>query len=339
MRLLQIHCQYELLFTERMMINWHRVELHTHTIASDGIMEPQELVERSKSRGYDAIVVTDHNTTTSCAQAVNAGKKEDLLVIPGIEWTTFWGHIVVSGGTSAVDWRQLNLDNIDSKIKDAKKGGDLVTVAHPKRLGTPFCSECRFLYKINEWENIDAYEVWSHYNPHTSIESQKAKKEWSDLVNKGYKIAPVYGYDWHNPDDGGPAYAYTYVGVEGELTKDSLFKAIKHSHTYITMGVNLDVYFKVGTQMHIVGDVVKGDEATLYMEGTICEDYAKMFEVEIKGIRIFKDGKLFLAKKWEGKELEIPLELNCKNLRLEVYGKVDNEDADLAILAPLYIEK
>ena len=321
------------------MINWYRVELHTHTIASDGIMEPQELVMRAKGRGYEAIVVTDHNTTTSCAQAQNAGKKDGVLVVPGIEWTTFWGHIVISGGNSRVDWRQVNLENIDSKLKEAKKSGDLVTVAHPKRLGTPFCSECRFLYKINDWSNVDAYEVWSHYNPHTSKESQKCKKEWMDLVNQGYKIAPVYGYDWHNPDDGGPAYAYTYVWIDGELTQDSLLDAIRNSHVYISMGLKLDARFVVGKKEYQVGETVKGDKATIVLNSEICEDYKEMFDVEIKGIRIFKDGKMFLAKIWDGNEIKLPIDLNCNNIRLEVYGRVDQEDADLAILAPLYIEK
>ena len=320
------------------MIKWHRVELHTHTIASDGIMDPSELVLRSKDRKYEAIVVTDHNTTTSCLAAEAAGKKSGVLVIPGIEWTTFWGHIVVSGGTSRVDWRHVNLENIEEKIKEAKKDGDLVTVAHPKRLGTPFCSECRFLYKLNSWEDIDAYEVWSHYNPHKSIESKKAKAEWGELIDSGYHIAPVYGYDWHAPDEGGPAFAYTYVGVEGDLTKESIFDAIKKNHTYITMGVEIDAYVEKDGKHYDLGDEIPNGNAKLSITGKVADDYAKLYKVEIKGIKIFKDSKMYLAKKWEGKTLDLDIELDCKNVRLEVYGKVNNEDADIAILAPLYIK-
>lgn len=320
------------------MIKWHRVELHTHTIASDGIMEPNELVMRAKNRGYEAIVVTDHNTTTSCQQAMTSGKKEGVLVIPGIEWTTFWGHIVVSGGTSRVDWRHVNLENIEEKLKEAKKDGDIITVAHPKRLGTPFCSECRFLYKLNSWESVDAYEVWSHYNPHTARDSQKAKKEWSDLINEGYKIAPVYGYDWHNPDEGGPAYAYTYVGIDGELTQENILNAIRNNHTYITMGVEVEAYITKDKKHYELGDTVSSGKAKLSLSAKVIEEYSNEYKVEIKGVRIYKDGKMFLAKKWSGEALDLDIELNCKNVRLEVYGKVDNEDADIAILAPLYIE-
>ena len=66
-------------------MKWYRVELHTHTIASDGIMDPEELAKRGKKRNYDAIVVTDHNTTTSCNAVAEKGKKVGLVVVPGIE--------------------------------------------------------------------------------------------------------------------------------------------------------------------------------------------------------------------------------------------------------------
>ena len=317
-------------------MNWYRVELHTHTIASDGIMEPDELIRRSKARGYDAIVVTDHNTTTSCQNAINIGKKEGLLVIPGIEWTTFWGHIVISGGKSNVDWRSVNLENIDDKLAQVKKAGDLVTIAHPKRLGTPFCSECRFLYKLADYKNVDAYEVWSHYDPHIREESIKAKKEWSDIVNKGFKVTPVYGYDWHTPDEDGPAFAYTYIGMDGELNQDNLMQAIKDGHTYMSMGVVIDAKVIQNGKEYFPGDSIEKGDATIELSAQIAEDYAKQYDVEIRGLRVYKDGKMFLAKKWSGEEIKLDIEFNCKNVRIELYGIVDGQDCDLAIMSPVY---
>jgi len=320
-------------------MNWYRVELHTHTIASDGQMDPEELAVRSKIRNYDAIVLTDHNTTSYVPQTVAAGKDNNVLVIPGIEWTTFWGHIVITGGKSIIDWRSVNLENIDEKLAQVKKSGDLVTIAHPKRLGTPFCSECRFLYKLKDWSNVDAYEVWSHYVPHIREESQKAKKEWSDLINQGYKITPVYGYDWHSPDIDGPAYAYTYVGMEGEITQGKILEGIKAGRVYVTMGVNIIATFEQGGKEYNLGDTLSKGEATLHMQAHVSSDYKRRFDVEIKGLRIYKDGKMFLAKKWEGEDVSIPLALDSKNLRVELYGTVDGQDCDLAILSPIYIDE
>ena len=322
-------------------MKWYRVELHTHTIASDGIMDPEELAKRGKKRNYDAIVVTDHNTTTSCNAVAEKGKKVGLVVVPGIEWTTFWGHIVVSGGHSTVDWRSVNLDNVDEKMAAARKSGDIVTVAHPKRPGTPFCSECRFLYKLKDWNNVDAYEVWSHYNPSLAEDTKLAKKEWSNLINEGYKIAPVYGYDWHEPDEDGPAYAYTYVGLDDELplTPENILQAIRDRHTYLAMGVNVVASILVDDKEFFFGDEILAKQATIKLQAHVSSDYKKRFDVEVKGLRIYKNGKMFLAKKWEGEEIEIPVDLDCKNLRVELYGAVDGNDCDIAILSPIYIGK
>ena len=320
-------------------MQWYRVELHTHTIASDGVMDAEELVKRAKKRNYNAIVVTDHNTTTSCKTAQEKGKKEGLVVVPGIEWTTFWGHIVISGGKSNVDWRSVNLENIDDKLAQARKCGDLVTVAHPKRPGTPFCSECRFLYKLNNWDNVDAYEVWSHYEPSLSEDSTLAKKEWASLINEGHKIAPVYGYDWHAPDEDGPAYAQTYVGIEGELNPENILQAIRDRHTYISMGVNIDAKIIQDGNEYYFGDELAKGNANICLKAHVSSDYLKKFDVEIKGLRIYKNGKMFLAKKWEGEEIDIPIELNCKNVRIELYGAVEGKDCDIAILSPIYITR
>ena len=43
-------------------MKWHKVELHTHTIASDGDMLPSDLVDNALDRKYEAIALTDHNT-------------------------------------------------------------------------------------------------------------------------------------------------------------------------------------------------------------------------------------------------------------------------------------
>ena len=48
-------------------MKWHKVELHTHTIASDGDMLPTDLVDNALDRKYEAIALTDHNTTSSVA--------------------------------------------------------------------------------------------------------------------------------------------------------------------------------------------------------------------------------------------------------------------------------
>ena len=60
-------------------------DLHLHTVASDGLYQPEELVKKAKEMGFATIAVTDHDTTDSVAEALKAGKKLGVDVIAGIE--------------------------------------------------------------------------------------------------------------------------------------------------------------------------------------------------------------------------------------------------------------
>ena len=62
------------------------VDLHLHTLASDGRLTPTELVRLAESQGLKTMAVTDHDTTDGLAEALKASEEyPNLRVIPGIE--------------------------------------------------------------------------------------------------------------------------------------------------------------------------------------------------------------------------------------------------------------
>ena len=62
------------------------VDLHLHTLASDGRLTPTELVRLVASQGLKYVAITDHDTTEGLAEAYEAAKDfPDLKIIPGIE--------------------------------------------------------------------------------------------------------------------------------------------------------------------------------------------------------------------------------------------------------------
>ena len=70
------------------------VDLHTHSTASDGQYTPTELVELAKQHGLEAISITDHDTVDGLAEALQAGRRMGLKVIPGIEpLFIFWAMV------------------------------------------------------------------------------------------------------------------------------------------------------------------------------------------------------------------------------------------------------
>jgi hypothetical protein len=61
------------------------VDLHLHTTASDGVLSPSEIVRYAKSKGLQAIAITDHDTIEGCEEGLSEGERVGFEVIPGIE--------------------------------------------------------------------------------------------------------------------------------------------------------------------------------------------------------------------------------------------------------------
>src|SRR5579862_7148923 len=69
-----------------------RADLHLHTIHSDGVYTPHEIVDLAKRSGLSAIAITDHDTLSGVAVA-HQSAGPNLEVIAGVEITTeYAGH-------------------------------------------------------------------------------------------------------------------------------------------------------------------------------------------------------------------------------------------------------
>ncbi len=62
------------------------IDLHLHTLASDGRLTPTELIQLVVQQGLQTISITDHDSTEGLAEAYEAAKEfPHLRIIPGIE--------------------------------------------------------------------------------------------------------------------------------------------------------------------------------------------------------------------------------------------------------------
>lgn len=60
-------------------------DLHVHTTASDGEYSAKEVAAAAKRLGLKALAVTDHDSLDGVEEALLAGEREGLQVIPGVE--------------------------------------------------------------------------------------------------------------------------------------------------------------------------------------------------------------------------------------------------------------
>ncbi|MDW7676039.1 MAG: PHP domain-containing protein, partial [Bacillota bacterium] len=66
-----------------------RIDMHTHTNASDGVFTATELIQYAHRKGLGGIAVTDHDTVEALAEARQAALKfKDFWMLPGIEFST-----------------------------------------------------------------------------------------------------------------------------------------------------------------------------------------------------------------------------------------------------------
>ena len=68
-----------------------RIDLHTHTLASDGSDAPADVVRKAAALGLRAVAVTDHDTFAGLPEARAAGQRCGIEVVPGVELSTVWG--------------------------------------------------------------------------------------------------------------------------------------------------------------------------------------------------------------------------------------------------------
>ena len=74
-----------------------KVDLHIHTIYSDGVFSPEKIVDTAIDAGLDAIAITDHDNVLAYPIAVNYAKKlakdtgqKELEILPGVEINTIY---------------------------------------------------------------------------------------------------------------------------------------------------------------------------------------------------------------------------------------------------------
>src|SRR5207247_1017890 len=65
-----------------------RIDLHTHTIASDGLLAPEALVALAHDAGVGVLAVADHDSTDGVDPAMTAGRRVGMEIIPAVEINT-----------------------------------------------------------------------------------------------------------------------------------------------------------------------------------------------------------------------------------------------------------
>jgi len=208
--------------------HWYRGELHCHSVHSDGDSTPAELVAAAREAGLDFLAVTDHNNISTL---VDLGEMATpgLVVIPGVELTTYRGHANVWGRLDWVDFRYPVDDRVEAALQTAAAEGGLVVCNHPRPQGPPW-----------EYAQVTAFRGVEVWNGPWFLSNWMAVAFWEERLRRGERLFLVGGSDTHRlretaglltPRLGTPT---NWVYCRAAPTIDNLLAAIAQGHLFLS---------------------------------------------------------------------------------------------------------
>ena len=308
-------------------------ELHCHTVNSDGKFTTKQLLQTADDDHLAIVALTDHNTISGYDELDDS----ILPAIKGIEWTTYFGHMLVLGAKSFVDWRDAVPDNIDEKINQVKSVGGIVGIAHPFQFGSPVCTGGRWEFNIKNWRNVDYIEVWHGAFSEENTENDRALALWTSLLDKGYHIACTYGRDWHSNDDNGH-FGCTYIDFDGEINEQNALKGIMMGKTVASTGAKF--FFRVHQKgkTYQIGETLRRGNAvfSFFTDVHSRQKNAGNEAVEYKTVRLVTNGgECVMQSALSERHISVSLKKNHW-YRAELWGTVNGKERILAVTSPVY---
>lgn len=115
-----------------------KIDLHSHTTASDGHLSPEALIDRAIGFGIDILAITDHDTVEGVARANDYIEKEQLPIrlVQGIEISTVWQNKDIHIVGLNVDSQNQKLNQLIEEQKQRRVArAELITERLQKAIG------------------------------------------------------------------------------------------------------------------------------------------------------------------------------------------------------------
>lgn len=320
------------------------VETHTHTVHSDGDFTVESLLKAAKKFGYEGLILSDHNTDSGYQEVTDEMQKKYMPVVRAMEWTTFFGHMLVIGTDTFVDWRFVKPETIDASLKEIQKADGVVGIAHPFSMSGVLYTGGFFEFQVHDWERVSFIEVFSKATNETLKSNRRALAWWQSLLDKGEHLAITSGRDWHRPDPKERPCMTTYMGFENEdIDEESVKEALREGRTYVSYAAALDVYAKYKNIDYELGDTIPSSAFTLHL--TIDTDhkkeYSEKWNIQWNTCRIIADGEVIEEIECMNAGIILPVNNVKKWLCIGIYGTMgdDQNEQILAYTSPLYVMK
>ncbi len=214
-----------------------KVDMHTHSAYSDGILYPDQLASKVSEAGVKYASLTDHNTIAGLAVFKKAMMSYGIGFVPGLELTTIHKsqviHILAYGFDMNDSALNALLNDKNGAKKDASisvmhkvfgtaseviniihRAGGIAILAHPFQT-IPDYRQLRIL--LNELQKLGLDGVEAIYEPN----SQETQRHILEIAAEGSFIVSA-GTDFHHPEVSAPGIVVTME--QWKQFRDALMK-------------------------------------------------------------------------------------------------------------------
>jgi predicted metal-dependent phosphoesterase TrpH len=168
-----------------------RIDLHTHSLLSDGTDTPSELVGKARAVGLDVVGLTDHDTFDGLDEAVAEGERLGVHVVRGMELSCSRRGSSVHVLAYGADPANSGLASEMARVRDGRLGRLTGVLAKLAELGVPV-SEAEVMAQVGESPSVG--------RPHIA----------DALIKAGHVRDRQEAFDRFLAD-GGPAHVHRYT--------------------------------------------------------------------------------------------------------------------------------
>lgn len=218
---------------------WLKGNTHTHTLESDGDSSPADTAKWYRERGYDFLVITDHDKVTR----VDGG---GMIMIPGEEVTDRLPkkplHVCAIGIEEPIKPQHgaTIVENLQKNVDAVRAAGAIPAINHPN-FGWAFGAD-----ELLKVEHAALLEIASGH-PYVNMQGPPSVEEmWDKLLTAGKRIWAIGVDDSHTfkPEDKDPrppGQAWIVVRAD-ERSVRAILGAIERGDFYASTGVELEDY-------------------------------------------------------------------------------------------------
>ena len=168
-----------------------RIDLHTHSLISDGTDTPGELVRKARAVGLDVVGLTDHDTFDGLDEAVAEAERVGIHVVRGMELSCSRHgdsvHVLAYGADPASPGLAAEM----ARVRDGRLGRLTGVLAKLAELGVPV-TEAEVMAQVGESPSVG--------RPHIA----------DALIKAGHVRDRQEAFDRFLAD-GGPAHVHRYT--------------------------------------------------------------------------------------------------------------------------------